>query len=548
MTLRHLSSISAILSLIVGASPAIGADRQPVGASSELVEFHRQFEQPRLVTIRPSIHVAFGYGVSNFTFVETRNGIVVVDTGWFASEMTAALADLRKLTAKPIVALVYTHAHPDHTGGGGRLGELQNVPIFASQGFGGTEWEESGRQFMPQLVRAYSQLGLMLEDAGEDPVGGGVGRSPEIGERSYVAPTHFVESDETVDIDGVEFSFIPAAMDVKKGLMVWLPQQKILLAGDTVTGVFTILETPRYVPSRSPDLMARSFQVALDLRPDVLIPGHGRLLTDHEDVHEVLTVNRDLSNFLIDQVDRRIERGEGAEEIIHAITIPEPLASHPDLQPYYHRKDWMIRSLVTKRVGWYGNLLDLVTPDGIERAQKLVALVGPDRLETGFRDAMAAGDYRWAAAIAQWLRDAGTNAQARALVDEALVGIAAATDSANERSYILSYLAATDGRIDWSERLKSQLVEFAASQPARKLVDILRMRIDPDPLAGRREQLRLILTDSGDSFDLALQHGTLIFASQQASGRGRTIRMTRDELNRFFAEGRLWNELLVDRK
>lgn len=515
----------------------------PIGVNRVLAEFHHQFDQPRLVEIRHGVHVAFGYGMSNFTFIETDHGLIVVDAGWFAHEMERALVDLRKITSKPVLAVIYTHSHSDHTGGAGALGDRKELPIYAPEGFGTDEWAESRRQFTPQLVRAYSQLGLMLEQAGENPVGGGVGRAPRIGLRHYAAPNRFVSKPETLTIDGLEIRLIPAAMDVRDGLMVWLPSKKVLLAGDTVTGVFTILETPRYVPTRTPVLMARSFDNALALRPDVVVPGHGRLLQNPADVEAVLTANRDLSYFLIDQVDRRIERGEGVEKIVHEIALPDALARNPDLQPYYHRKEWIIRSLVAKRLGWYTELFDLVRPDGVDGARKVVALVGADRLVGGFDEATVRQDYRWAAQIAHWLQSArGTEAD-RQRWRQALTAIAAQTDSVNERSYILSELAAQSGRIDWSSAAREPHLAFARSLPSHELVDLLRMRIDPEAAKGKQAKVRLVIEDTGETFDLLLKNGALMFAGASDPAPAITLRKTREQLAAMFADGAAWAEL-----
>lgn len=531
----------AMLPSFAFVSPAFADQKSAVNA--QLRHHHDQFRTPRLVQVRPGIHVAHAYGLANFAFIEGKHGIIVIDTGWFADEMRHALRDLRKVTSKPITAIIYTHAHPDHTGGGGLLVEDgRPIPIYAPAGFGEPEWDQAGRQFGIALERGVSQLGLFLKAAGQYPDGGGVGPAPVMGERQFRAPTHFVDARQRLQIDGRYFTLIPAGMDVASGLMIWLEDQRILFCGDTVTGVFTILETPRYAPTRDPEKMARSFDLALGLEPDVVIPGHGRLLLDRKDARDVLTGNRNLSHFLIDQVDRLINAGLGVEEIVHQIQLPDRLFRHPDLQPFYHRKDWIIRGLVMKRVGWNSEMLDLVREDGVTEARNLLDLVGKTALEEGFQAAMQKGEYRWAARLARWLMLAQNEPQGRELYWSALSKIAATTTSANERSYILTDLAVWKRQLDLRKMLTQQKLAYASSRASIELIDHIRARVKPGEMAGNGTAFNIEVDDTAQPFQLILVDDALIFASPSGHNDF-SIRMPRDVLNLLHAGQVAWSEL-----
>ena len=45
------------------------------------------------------------------------DGIVIVDTGLTPAHAGRILAEFRKITAKPVKAIIYTHGHADHTDG-----------------------------------------------------------------------------------------------------------------------------------------------------------------------------------------------------------------------------------------------------------------------------------------------------------------------------------------------------------------------------------------------------------------------------------------------
>jgi cyclase len=56
-------------------------------------------------------------GSANSTFLVTREGILVVDTGLNAREAGKLLAVIRSVSSEPVRYIINTHYHPDHQGG-----------------------------------------------------------------------------------------------------------------------------------------------------------------------------------------------------------------------------------------------------------------------------------------------------------------------------------------------------------------------------------------------------------------------------------------------
>jgi cyclase len=62
--------------------------------------------------------ITSGDGIdSNTTFIITKEGVIVIDTRPTPAEARKVLAEIRKLTALPIVYTINTHYHGDHTFG-----------------------------------------------------------------------------------------------------------------------------------------------------------------------------------------------------------------------------------------------------------------------------------------------------------------------------------------------------------------------------------------------------------------------------------------------
>ena len=69
----------------------------------------------------------------NVTVVEGEAGLLVVDTHASLEAGRAVLADLRRLSSRPLVAVVNTHEHLDHTFGNEAFLEEGAVPVIAHE-------------------------------------------------------------------------------------------------------------------------------------------------------------------------------------------------------------------------------------------------------------------------------------------------------------------------------------------------------------------------------------------------------------------------------
>jgi glyoxylase-like metal-dependent hydrolase (beta-lactamase superfamily II) len=87
---------------------------------------------------RPVVHTyraaESGLHVNSY-LVEGESGVVVVDTNLLVSDIEALRARLRALK-KPLLAILVTHAHPDHFNGVLGLVRDKEVPVYAAAGVG----------------------------------------------------------------------------------------------------------------------------------------------------------------------------------------------------------------------------------------------------------------------------------------------------------------------------------------------------------------------------------------------------------------------------
>lgn len=63
------------------------------------------------------VYVAIGYAISNSILLEGPDGLVIVDTTEHMDSARIIYTEFKKISSKPIVAIIHTHNHGDHTYG-----------------------------------------------------------------------------------------------------------------------------------------------------------------------------------------------------------------------------------------------------------------------------------------------------------------------------------------------------------------------------------------------------------------------------------------------
>lgn len=200
--------------------------------------------------IKPGVWWVDG-GVSNTGFVVGDRGVVAIDAQKTDEAATAALAALAKITPKKVDTVIVTHSDPDHVGG---------LPAYPA----GT-----------QIIAQENTRAAMLASA-VDPT------APPIYAQLYgklsahYLPTHVVGDSEWMTIDGVRMKLIYVAPGHSSGdLIVWLPAQKVVFAGDVVTtntGEYPVI----HIGGSSLGWIA-SMRAILALPADVIVSGHGEI-------------------------------------------------------------------------------------------------------------------------------------------------------------------------------------------------------------------------------------------------------------------------------
>lgn len=211
-----------------------------------------QMPGPMVLTAHPLKGGAYWVsgGVSNTGFVIGQSGVVVIDAQVNKMAGEKAVAEIAKITPKPIDKLVITHGDPDHVGG---VGAYPGAEIIAHEN-----------------TRAY-----VLAGAADNSAGPRSALYQDLAANHL--PTHTLATSQTLTLDGVKMQLIHVAPAHTAGdLIVYLPAQKIVFGGDVI---LTNGRFPSIHIGGSSEGWIESMKAILALDADTFIPGHGQIET-----------------------------------------------------------------------------------------------------------------------------------------------------------------------------------------------------------------------------------------------------------------------------
>ncbi|MGE4323366.1 MAG: alkyl sulfatase dimerization domain-containing protein [Sphingobium sp.] len=470
-------------------------------------------------------YTAVGFG-GNINFIRGKGGVILINTGSSTALSAQALALFRKVSQDPIVAVIYTHGYSDHTGGIRAFvpeGREASVDIYANASWKGLATQTRSPMQEEIVLRASAQLGWYLPYGAEGAIGDALSRYSDrkLAGVGYLPPTREIHAPTSVEIAGVTLQLIPAPHDTDDGLIVWMPDEKILFAGDVLMPgrELPALQTPRFEPRRDPQLWVDTMGLAASFDAEHLVRAYSETIDGHNNVRQELLWQQRIGQYLIDHIYREILEGRPADRIAAEFTLPDALLEGRPYKEYYHRLSWIVRSIVSRHFGWYsGDVLDLVRLSPTDRAGRMAdAMGGIDAVLRRAGEAYADGDYRWALELATtMLTIRPDDVTSRDIRVQSLRALAFASVSANERNYLLTAVALETGKLDRTALLRAfrgkAPSDVALQRPPIQLINALGPRIRPvaPGAAAQPLSVRFTITDRQAQEDITIQSGVML--------------------------------------
>ncbi len=483
----------------------------------DLIAHSTRFERS-LYEVGDRVWCYVGGGTANVTFVETSEGLIVIDSGDCREEADEALAAVRQATDAPLRAMIWSHFH-----------YVQGTASYVAEAGGELEiWSHAdsprllaamGAEVGPVRLRGLvSQMGIALPPDGPDAMPNiGIGpfwKDPERDSTTpgYVPPNRFVDGPTDTTIAGERVVLTPWPSDSDDTLIIWFPDRSTIVTNHFWPALYNIFPL-RGEPYRDPLVRLGAFDVMLGYDAEHLISVHGPPVSGRDTVRRALVDDRDSIQFLWDQTVRGMNAGLTLGELAETVRLPERFNDAYYTTEFYGMAPHHVRQIHGGVRGWFdGDAVNLFPLPESEEARRIVAgLGGRDTVLQQARTALNADDASWAIQLATYLvRLDGDDGDARMVKADALRLVAQTVTSANVRSWCLTQAREIEGSLSLDRfRVHHTSARRVGEAAPAVYVHALRVQLDPDR-ADFECGVQWSFTDLGVDAALRIRHGVAV--------------------------------------
>jgi alkyl sulfatase BDS1-like metallo-beta-lactamase superfamily hydrolase len=376
-------------------------------------------------------------GLSNSYLIRTDEGRVVVNTGMgFEGPVHRALYD--EVDDSPVRYVILTQGHYDHVGGIGHFLE-PGTDVVAHASW--RTWRDdndrlasfrvnnSAFAFMDRVLAGMKATQERFPDASQAQ------GAPE--------PTIEVTDRFRLSVGGrtLDLISVPGG-ETTDSLVVWLPEERICLSGNTFGPLFAHLPnlvTIRGDRYRDALTVIDSIETVRALGAEVLVTGHFDPIVGADLIDTELGRLRDAVQHLHDETVAGMNAGTDVHTLMRTVRLPE----HLDVGEGYGKASWDVRAIWENYAGWfhhrsttelYGVPAAAVHPD-------LVELAGADAIVSRAAERLAAGEVLEAIHLLEMVsrtvvEPVETSDRARELLREAHQQLLAASTNFWETSWL----------------------------------------------------------------------------------------------------------------
>lgn len=253
----------------------------PPGPQAGLLEVHR---------LTPSLYWVEG-GIGNCGFIIGEKGVIVIDTTVSPASAKELLANIARITPKPVTAIILTHGDMDHIGG---------------------------------LAAFPTGLAIIAQENNKKKIESAVAAEHPMVSANHL-PNRIVNDRESIEIEGVNLELLHWAPAHTAGdLVVYLPQERIVFAGDIFCMDQPIAVIHREQRGSSEGwITAAKGVVALDA--DRFVVGHGDVQTK-----ESLQRRTSKAEAERETIKELVAKGMSLQQIQASVGDPPPDQSKPE--------------------------------------------------------------------------------------------------------------------------------------------------------------------------------------------------------------------------
>lgn len=471
------------------------------------------YTEPQIETVAPGVTVFGGFAFVNFTLIEGKDGLIVYDAGENLLEGESLREEIRKISDKPIAAVIYSHSHYVHgtsalvkDGDGALIIGHPKVNANAD-GRGSSYYEETSPL---QRSRSGQQFARYLPKTGPSAA---AGANIVIGRSGYRPVNTPVEDGQRMTIAGIEMVFYTSyGSDTDDCLTVHLPQHGVVL-NNLFWPFLPNIYTLRGAKFRDPGEWRKGLEVIRDLKPAVLVNTHARTIRGASAVDEALNSVIDALRAIMDQTLRGILHGLGPNDLRSFVRLPRHLAGLPYLAETYGEVAHFGPYICNHALGWFDGDAATINPlSNAEEASLLVeAMGGAEAVLAKARSALAARQFAWAAQLVNYLhRLTPADQTVRTLKADILEQMGQVTPAQTTRNWYMSQARALRGEASIA-RLAFPDEAILSGWPVADTMSHYRVRIDPEKSVDKDVMVAMTIADRNVRHAWHLRRGVVEF-------------------------------------
>ena len=485
-----------------------------------------------LFKVTDRVYQVRGLDISNMTIIEGDAGLILIDPVLTNETAKAAFElYLKHRPSRPVVAVIYTHSHADHFGGGrGVMTEEDaksgKVKVIAPDRFMEYAVAENIIAGNAMGRRAQYQFGSALPVGERGQIDTGLGKALARGTASLIPPNDLIKQTyETRIIDGVEIEFhLAPESEAPSEMLMYFPQFKLLNMAEDATHNMHNLYTIRGAEIRDGRLWSRYISDAIERygdKTEIEIAQHHWPIWGKERIVSFLKKQRDLYKFIHDQSVRLLNHGLTPTEISEQLKLPPALASDWASRGYYGTLSHNAKAVYQFYLGWYdANPADLNPLPRAEEAKKQVEYTGgANAVIRRARDDFKAGQYRWVARVTSQLVFADpSNKEARELGADALEQLGYQSEAATWRNaYLLGAYELRNGVAP--QPSAASRADFLKGVTIDLAFDFLGVRLNAPRAEGKHIVVNWTFTDLNENHVMNLENSALTHTSGKLSDK-----------------------------
>jgi glyoxylase-like metal-dependent hydrolase (beta-lactamase superfamily II) len=288
--------------------------------------------------------VLAGWPQGNTTVIIGDREVFVVDACFLTASAKEDIAEIRKLTSKPVRFLLNTHFHIDHNAGNSAyMAAFPDLEIIAQKetrrfmdaqnpSFAANAADPNGRPSTVILPSLKKQLESGKDDDGKSLSADDKAMLPqqiaqvenEIADDrafKYQSPTLTFDRELTLDIGNREVQVMHLGRGNTPGdAFVYLPKEKVLITGDLLAWPIP------YMRMSYPREWVEVLRAMGNMNTDIIVPGHGAILRDKSYLNEVIA--------LLDSVIKQVHEQASKIGFDSRTKVSKVEDLHIDLEPF----------------------------------------------------------------------------------------------------------------------------------------------------------------------------------------------------------------------